>query len=173
MAFYQEFRYCKVPFVFNVGDGLCDNYGMYNTPACNYDGGDCDNFNKVYPGCKANITRLMGDGHCDNYGFFNTEACGYDGGDCIEFNKIYDPEECKADNGTHVGDGFCDSGAYNTEACGFDGGDCEEFNEYYPDCAAEWPLGPLREREDKAEINNSWCDVNLDSGKNLDFYTEE
>jgi hypothetical protein len=24
-----------------LGDGYCDSYGVYNTAACNYDGGDC------------------------------------------------------------------------------------------------------------------------------------
>ena len=168
MAFYQEFRYCQVPFTLKVGDGICDHYGMYNTAACNYDGGDCKDFNKDYPNCEANFTQLIGDGHCDNHGFFNTEACGFDGGDCIAFNKIY--PECKAENGTHVSDGYCDSGTYNTEACGFDGGDCEEFNDMYPGCKAEWPLGPP-ERENKAGVGNGWCDVT--ETENREFLSEE
>ena len=100
MAFYQEFHYCQVPFTLKVGDGICDNYGMYNTAACNCDGGDCKYFNKDYPNCEANFTQLIGDaGHCNNNGFFNTEACAFDGGDCIDFNKVY--PECKADQYTY------------------------------------------------------------------------
>jgi hypothetical protein len=30
-----------VPFPEWVGDGICDTWGYYNAPRCNYDGGDC------------------------------------------------------------------------------------------------------------------------------------
>ena len=34
-----------------LGDGICLNSsGLYNTEACKYDGGDCDEFNANYPG---------------------------------------------------------------------------------------------------------------------------
>ncbi len=167
MAFYQEFRYCHVQYILRYGDGICDNYGEYNTLACNYDGGDCLKFNQEFPDCKANLTQLLGNGHCDNYGEYNTETCGFDKGDCIKFNQEY--PGCKATNGTHVGDGFCDSGEYNTEACEFDGGDCIKFNEKYPNCEATWPLGPLLESQVIPQLGNEWCDFEFDEL----FYTEE
>lgn len=171
MAFYQEFRFCQVPFILKVGDGVCDNYGMYNTAACNYDNGDCESFTQLYPDCKANYTQYLGDGHCDNHGFFNTEACGFDAGDCIEFNKMY--PGCKAWNGSHVGDGYCDSGLYNTKECLFDGGDCDAFNLEFPGCKAEWPLGP-EGYYGKPSVGNGWCDLDLLYGiENPSFRTEE
>ena len=47
-----------------ISDGDCDNYGMHNTAKCNYDGGDCEAFNKKYPNCTAPYESLLGDGYC-------------------------------------------------------------------------------------------------------------
>lgn len=46
-----------------LGDGFCDKYGSYNTPACGYDGGDC---------CARS---------CLERGY-HRYACGYAGYDC-------------------------------------------------------------------------------------------
>lgn len=38
-----EYDKCEAEFPCYLGDGYCDD-GLYNTPECNYDGGDCCNF---------------------------------------------------------------------------------------------------------------------------------
>ena len=134
MAFYQEIRYCIVPNPASLGNGICQNFGKYNTAGCEFDGGDCVEFNKEFPNCKAEYPIFLGDGRCDG-GEYDTEECGWDGGDCSEFHQQY--PDCAVEKPILVGNGVCDEedeGAYNTEVCGWDGGDCLTFWENYPNC---------------------------------------
>ena len=112
---------CKVDCPHCIGDGSCDG-GEYNTLACEWDGGDCLEFNAKYPECK-NVEKpyWIGDEGCDG-DEYNTLACGWDGGDCLEFNGKY--PECNVDRTYWIGDGSCDGGSYNTTECGYDGGNC-------------------------------------------------
>ena len=71
---------CDVPEPELLGDGVCQG-GSYNTEECNYDKGDCIQFNLEYPDCKAPFPEFIGNGMCSG-GDYDTEACGYDGGDC-------------------------------------------------------------------------------------------
>mmetsp|Transcript_21514 Transcript_21514/g.27135 ORF Transcript_21514/g.27135 Transcript_21514/m.27135 type:complete len:225 (-) Transcript_21514:232-906(-) len=70
-----------------LGDGFCDG-GAYNTPECDYDGGDCDEFNQNYPNCTVPEPGLVGDDYCDDTfretPLYNVAECGFDGGDCSE-----------------------------------------------------------------------------------------
>ena len=154
MTFYQLFRMCSVANPLLLGDGICHNYGNYNTPGCTFDEGDCLLFNQEFPGCKAKYIDLLGDGVCDG-GDYNTIACGYDGGDCppisstVRANPNRNLTSCEdVDYPYRIGDGRCDGGEYNTEACGFDDGDCAIFNSNYPNCIVDNPY----------RIGDGYCD---------------
>ena len=62
---------CKADVPEWVGDGICDKWGYYNTPSCNYDGGDCceedcihgpclPEFFMCVKGCPAELLFLLG-----------------------------------------------------------------------------------------------------------------
>ena len=86
---------CNVPNPSYIGDGYCD-LGEYNTPSCNYDGGDC---------CKDSCD-------CANECYVQ---CGANGYDCVnpEFGGGFE-NVCNVDEGV-LGDGYCDSGEANTQ----------------------------------------------------------
>lgn len=58
---------------------ICDM--EFNDPDCAYDGGDCYEFNQLYPGCRVDDMTLIGDGKCDGPPY-DSKSCRYDGGDC-------------------------------------------------------------------------------------------
>lgn len=60
-------------------NGDCDM--VFNYPDCAYDGGDCSEFNSIYPGCIVDDISLLGNGKCDGSPY-NAKICRYDGGDC-------------------------------------------------------------------------------------------
>ena len=125
------------------GDSLCD--GIYNTEQCNYDNGDCTDFNTQYPRCDVEHPFWIGDGVC-NGGKYNTARCGYDGGDCY---PIPGYPNCEVPIKYFLGDGLeCEGGVYNSAACGYDLGDCNAFNLKYPGCPAEYP---------EYSIGNGYC----------------
>jgi len=100
------------------GDGACDPDPPYNTPECNFDGGDCCqatcDLSSVYSCSSGEDTVGYGP-----FGFF-----------CINPNldEYIDAELCTVSDRTRIGDGRCDANIemYNTEACNWDGGDCCE-----------------------------------------------
>ncbi len=168
MAFYQEIRYCIGINPDRLGDGICDNHGKYNSPACAFDNGDCNAFNENYPKCTVEYLPWLGDGQCHLHwagGDYNSAECGFDGGDCEEYNKYKarfcgglsyggDCEErikskypkCNVTDPWMFGDGRCHDGG-NTPECGFDGGDCNEYNKKYPNCTVEDPW----------RVGDGWC----------------
>eukprot|EP00979_Chaetoceros_neogracilis_P006008 scaffold1174_cov281-Chaetoceros_neogracile.AAC.39 len=130
----QDYPNC-IAYPLRIGDGNCDG-GYYNTAACGFDGGDCEDFNNKYPNCNVAFPWWIGDGNC-NGGDYNTAACGFDGGDCGDYPN------CNVDNPSLIGDGNCDGGDYNTTECAFDGGDCTSrgpkgfADTSDPDCSRE------------------------------------
>lgn len=125
-------------------DGSCDSF--YNTKACLYDLGECDEFNSMYPDCNVEFPDKVGDKYCD-LGDYNSEECDWDGGACVEFNKFPNCTVTWFDISS-LGDDRCDS-KFNTIDCGFDLGDCIEFNTNYPNCTASFPY----------RIGNGYCDL--------------
>ena len=125
MAFYQEFRYCRVPNPDLLGNSICNNFNLFNTKACGFDGGDCLDFNKERPGCKAPDILRLGNGKCDGPEY-NNEACDYDGGDCEDFNKKF--PGCKAERPVFIENNSCqaafDRPGIMTEECKWDNGQC-------------------------------------------------
>ncbi len=108
------------------GDGNCYG-GPLNTLSCDFEGGDCINFNLAYPLCKRsdliNVETLIGDGTCNEE--FMIFECDFDGGDCCPYSIT------KKD---YFGDGQCNGGKVSTEKCGYDNGDCREFRRRFPKC---------------------------------------
>ena len=74
----------------------CDGTRDYNNAGCNYDGGDCKEFNEKYPNCDVDIPALINNGRCDNdkHGY-DTEDCGFDGGDCLPFWELELHPNCR------------------------------------------------------------------------------
>ena len=144
---------------------------------CQFDGGDCIEFNSNYPDCPAEKPYTVGDGTCNQEN--NIEECKFDGGDCCPFdvtrtpgkcdgglynalNCMFDFDECREFNRKYpdceapdpyrVGDGVCDGVNYMTNECGFDGGDCER-------CLANLENTTLNERlVDISKVGNGFCD---------------
>ena len=139
-CFVEEYPTCVVRFPSKIGDGICDGQ-EYNLEACDWDGGDCKEWNLRYPYCNAFDIDTAGDGICQME--LNRFECGWDGYDCIEYNSRY--PNCTAFEPFRVGDGYCDE-AYNVTDCGWDGGDCIGTVEPY-DYDIEYPYCNARERE--------------------------
>ena len=75
-----------------LGDGICNE--AYNSPECNYDGGDCDesrsttaNSGGIYSGCAGDFSQIA-NGECNEQN--NNPECEYDGRDCCEDYSEYD-----------------------------------------------------------------------------------
>ena len=100
-------------------NGLCDSF--MNNAECDFDGGDCETFDKVYPGCRANYEALIGNGVCNDDTMYNSYECHWDGGDCVKDN--YPDCNVSNENVSLIGNKRCDI-AYNTTACEYDGRDC-------------------------------------------------
>ncbi len=83
--FFDRYPYCTIPVlnISNIGDGKCEG-GIYNTIDCDFDGGDCLEFNMQYPNCKALDPFKVGDGTCDQA--YNIPECNFDGNDCCPFD---------------------------------------------------------------------------------------
>lgn len=118
-----------------IGDGICDG-GVYNTEACGFEGGDCEDACDV-----STHAYYLADGYCQGFSNYNTRECGYDHGDCLEFNAKY--PDCHVKLPEKIGDGTCDEkfngGVYFTKECGYDGGDCWKPVPGYPECHTNHP----------------------------------
>ena len=79
---------CTVDNLGLITNGKCDNYGLYNTIECGFDGGDCATFNIKYPNCKARHPSRIQDGNCDDSTYYVAE-CGWDGNDCSTIVSIW------------------------------------------------------------------------------------
>ena len=85
--FYQTYPYCMISKeqIAQFGDGRCDG-GIMNSVNCDFDGGDCVNYNLAYPTCGSAAPWKIGDGICDQA--YNTPECNYDGADCCPFVSV-------------------------------------------------------------------------------------
>ena len=160
-----------------IEDGECD--AACNVAACDYDGGDCEEFEECASGC---LRGWLGDEDCDPE--CNNAACDYDGGDCEEFEECaegclrgwlgdgdcdeecdvsacdYDDGDCEEDEDEEcatgclydawIGDGGCDDPC-NVAACDYDGGDCDE-------CSDGCDMDQVGDGTCDADCNNSLCD---------------
>ena len=96
---------------------------------CGWDAGDCLEFHKKYPKCRASPSKV-GNGFCNwnRLGPYaiNTKECGFDGGDCKIHNFKRMHMDCKVDDYTKIGNGKCDKNlnGYNSKACEWEDGDC-------------------------------------------------
>jgi hypothetical protein len=144
LEFNAKYPSCRVKYKDidpeRVGDGICDNFGGYNSLECGNDGSDCSNFNLQYPECEGENPDVIGDGNCDPE--YDNAECGFDGFDCfvVDCNidtgplctkykerfpdcPFIDPRNMGGYNEAHPYD-HCD-GELNVEACNFDGGGCK------------------------------------------------
>jgi len=165
-----------------LGNGICDNYGMYNTKECGNDGGDCREFNLMYPKCQSPYPFSLGDGDCYNDENSGPE-CNFDGGDCVNktafphcnvtatplmsrgycndecgytTNCTYFADEypdCNATDLSLIGNGVCDHSEYNVAECGYEDYDCVAVT---TDCKVEYSV----------MIGDGTCDDSLKEGYN-------
>lgn len=107
----QSLESCNVPNPLWIGDGICDG-DEYNTPECEFDGGDCGLYTEGEP--------------CTN----NDECVSRI---CIARTNLCAPRpidlfpNCTVKEWWRIGDAVCDGGynsSYVTLECGYDGGDC-------------------------------------------------
>uniref|UniRef100_A0A7S3VDR2 LNR domain-containing protein n=1 Tax=Chaetoceros debilis TaxID=122233 RepID=A0A7S3VDR2_9STRA len=139
-----NFQLAKIHF----GDEICYG-GPLNTLECDFEGGDCVQFNQAYPLCRdngiINVEDRIGDGKCDED--LSTPECNFDGGDCCPYSIT---------RHSSFGDGQCNGGPMSTKKCGHDNGDCREFVRSFPDC----PLDSLALKigADKSILGNGICD---------------
>ena len=101
---------CCVPEPAYHGDGACDADAPYNTPLCNFDGGDCcretcDLKNSIYK-CRSV--------EYGPFGFFCLDP---------DLKEYIDSSACIVPDKSKIGDGECNGLEYNNAACGYDGGD--------------------------------------------------
>lgn len=70
----------------SLGDGVCENFELYNVPECGFEGGDCvECMHKFKDHFLNNVDGLFdsfGDSECNQVSPLNIDICGYDGGDC-------------------------------------------------------------------------------------------
>mmetsp|Transcript_4198 Transcript_4198/g.5469 ORF Transcript_4198/g.5469 Transcript_4198/m.5469 type:complete len:522 (+) Transcript_4198:106-1671(+) len=102
--FYMKYPNCNIDKgeIKHAGNGVCD--GLLNSMECDFDMGDCVNFNIAYPDCDVQFPFLIGNDKCDGM-FYNTHECGYDGMDCY----IASYPKCYVDSPEKVGDGVCNN----------------------------------------------------------------
>lgn len=111
---------CPVVLDPRFGDGSCNVEPFFNEEGCNFDHGDCFQYNLLTE-CWVDEPGLIGNGECDDISPYNTMRCNFDGGDCLVFNE--QKKDCHDFPAIFVGDGHCDQ-LLNTTECEFDGGDC-------------------------------------------------
>mmetsp|Transcript_22283 Transcript_22283/g.33997 ORF Transcript_22283/g.33997 Transcript_22283/m.33997 type:complete len:595 (-) Transcript_22283:83-1867(-) len=132
--FYETYPNCIIPpsRIDEYGNGKCDG-GILNTIHCQFDGGDCTDFNEEYKDCKASRPYSVGDGQCDDGddGDAFTPECHYDGGDCCDKRKLL-----KYSSVEEVLGGVCNP-AFNIDVCLNDYGLCSESNNTDTECECQ------------------------------------
>jgi len=125
--FYATYPNCIIP------PSLIDecNGGILNTIHCQFDGGDCTDFNEEYKDCEASKPYLVGDGQCDAESDAFTPDCDYDGGDCCDKRKLL-----KDSSVEEVLEGVCNP-AFNSDFCLNDYGLCSESNNTDTECECQ------------------------------------
>jgi len=110
----------------HFGDGVCYG-GPLNNLGCEFEGGDCVNFNLAFPLCKGddriNVQESVGNGTCEV--MFMSADCDYDGGDCCPYDIINNPS---------FGNGECNGGMMASMECGYDNTDCFSFINQFSKC---------------------------------------
>eukprot|EP00592_Proboscia_alata_P025552 CAMPEP_0194432698 /NCGR_PEP_ID=MMETSP0176-20130528/72174_1 /TAXON_ID=216777 /ORGANISM="Proboscia alata, Strain PI-D3" /LENGTH=849 /DNA_ID=CAMNT_0039249223 /DNA_START=118 /DNA_END=2667 /DNA_ORIENTATION=+ len=110
----------------HFGDGNCYG-GPLNSIGCEFEGGDCIDFNLGFPLCRGDdlqyVQDKVGNDVCDEK--FNKYECDFDGGDCCSY---------EIQRSQWFGDGICNGGKLSTRDCGYDNGDCKTFARNFPDC---------------------------------------
>mmetsp|Transcript_3795 Transcript_3795/g.4652 ORF Transcript_3795/g.4652 Transcript_3795/m.4652 type:complete len:275 (+) Transcript_3795:119-943(+) len=69
----------------SIGDGVCENFKLYNVPECGFEDGDCEDCMHKFKGHFDKTDGLFdtfGDAECHQVSPLNIDICGYDGGDC-------------------------------------------------------------------------------------------
>lgn len=122
-ATYPECR-ISTELIEKVGDSKCDG-GFLNTNKCGLDGGDCTEFNIIFPNCKLPEAYHVGDGICQPE--FNIPECSFDDGDCCPY---------KYSDG-RFGDGNCHGGFIGSGYCNYDLNDCNDFRQQFSQCDLE------------------------------------
>ena len=117
---------------------------------CNWDDGDCVDFNNRYPNCDTLVNSTLeelyhdyvrmadswfglDDGICHGFKDYAVEECGWEGGDCTECYQLVGvtPRD-DPDLFASFGDYMCDGGSLlNNALCSYDGGDCETCMEEF------------------------------------------
>eukprot|EP00554_Chaetoceros_debilis_P016003 CAMPEP_0194125478 /NCGR_PEP_ID=MMETSP0150-20130528/59484_1 /TAXON_ID=122233 /ORGANISM="Chaetoceros debilis, Strain MM31A-1" /LENGTH=1369 /DNA_ID=CAMNT_0038819289 /DNA_START=171 /DNA_END=4280 /DNA_ORIENTATION=- len=150
--FDQRFPGCIGNFLLakeNFGDGMCYG-GPLNTLGCEFEAGDCINFNLAFPDCKGdNLTFVeneLGNNICNDQ--FSSIGCKFDGGDCCPLNITQHQS---------FGNGICDRGEGNNMACDYDGGDCIEDNKFCDETNGEGECCPF-EIYSSPSFGNGICD---------------
>lgn len=134
--------------VSKLGDGKC--HAEFNNENCNFDHGDCEIFNLMYPNCDVQNPYNVGNGHCDEG--YNVTECDYDGGDCLSAKSYSDcVSSCEEDETTDPPENDPNSKYYSWLNCGSTDQAC------CMDCAQEH--GVLT------------CIDNCDDGNNASAYT--
>jgi len=122
-----------------LGDGICHG-GIFNTEICDWDEGDCKEFNDQHPDCPVgDIDYTMNELFSD-FQQFRTDYILSD-----ELNYYDDYTRTFYYYGV-PSDGVCSGlSPYNIEECGYEGGDCEECNKQF-------------DIEEYEEYGNGFCD---------------
>jgi hypothetical protein len=147
--FFTQYPYCTIAKgeIVKFGNGVCDG-GLLNSIECDFDGGDCVNFNLAYPNCEAQEPSRIGDGTCDE--IYNNVQCKYDGADCCPFGDPARLDELEDGNRLKNQD-QCDGGQYSTKKCKYDAGACDALRIQHPRCDFE-EIGNLFDKNDYAPI---------------------
>ena len=94
----DSFPECDAMDTNKIGDGICNgknDFNNFNSEICGFYGGDCIEFNGMYPGCFPDEPSKVGDGTCDEEN--NNAACNFDGNDCRPVLFQYGKEVSIAD----------------------------------------------------------------------------
>lgn len=98
-----------------------------NELGCEFEDGDCVNFNIQYPLCRGNellnVQEELANDECNID--FSIPDCDFDNFACCDKDIV---------KSASFGDGLCTAGKANTEQCMFDNNNCLSFNVNFPRC---------------------------------------